>query len=311
VEELTRSLKRVVKGEALQIETGDLAKIAEVSGGSFRDAVKLLEELAAGGRKITTVKVDAKVSGGIGLDKLDEWLVMVYSRQTKAALDWLQKAWHQGVKPKNLLTLILDRLRQIMLCRFGITKTKDLTAIDDVNSLRQLIGLLLEASRSMKAAEIESLPLELAVAAWGQGGQTTPVQAPQPQKDHTVKSEIIKEAPRGKLAPQSVTDKWHQILEAVKPLNHSLEALLKATEPVEFEKHWLTIKVYYKFHKERLEEERYRMMIESVASKVLVCPVKIKLILAEKPKSTSNIVEVDEPDIIKTAEEIFGVGGEN
>lgn len=309
-EELTRSLKRVVKGEELNIEPEDLAKIAAASGGSFRDAVKLLEELAAGGKKIGSSKVEAKISGGISLDKLDGWLVMVYRRDTKAAVDWLQKAWNQGVKPKNLLLLALERLRQIMLVRLGATKGKDLETIDDINKLRKLAAKLLKAGRSMKTAEIESLPLELAVVAWGQGGQSSVDKTPL-IKPETKEEKKTEKAEQFGPPPQSIIENWHKILEAVKPLNHSLEALLRATEPVDFDKRWLTIKVYYKFHKERLEEERYRMMIESIASKVMVCPVKIKLVLSEKPKQASNIIEVDEPDIIKTAEEIFGVGGEN
>jgi DNA polymerase-3 subunit gamma/tau len=309
-EELTRSLKRVVIGEDLKIEADAVAKIASASGGSFRDAVKLLEELAATGKKISSSKVEAKVSGGISLDKLDSWLMLVYSHQTRPAIDWLQKAWIQGVRPKNLLLMALERLRQILLVKVGAGKGKDLEAIDNLDQLRQLTARFLRAGRQMKTAEIESLPLELAVVAWGQAEQkpqekvASSPPGPAPEKPAEPSREFGPPS-------QSMLENWRKVLAAVKPLNHSLEALLKATEPVEFDQRWLTLKVYYKFHKERLEEERYRMMIESVASKIMVCPVKIKLVLSEKPKAAANIVEVEEPDIIKTAEEIFGVGGDN
>jgi DNA polymerase-3 subunit gamma/tau len=308
--ELTRSLKRVVKGEDLKIEAEDLAKIAEASGGSFRDAVKLLEELAAAGKKITSAKVDAKINSGVNADDLDKWLELVYTRQTKAALDWLQQAWQQGASPRRLMLVILERLRQVLLLKLGVVKAKDLAAIDNIEELRQLIRIFLDAATRVKTATIESLPLELAVVTYSQAGATpavTPTAPPQPKIDKS-QPEIKSETP--KIVPRSMTEKWQKILEEIKPLNHSLEALLKATEPISFDDDWLTVRVFYKFHKERLEDERYRKMVESVASKVLVCPVKIKLVLSDKPKTASNLVEVDSPDIIKTAEEIFGIGGD-
>jgi len=40
--------------------------------------------------------------------------------------------------------------------------------------------------------------------------------------------------------------------------------------------------VFYKFHKERLEEQRYRGMVEEMISKVLARPITIKYYLGEK-----------------------------
>ncbi len=98
-------------------------------------------------------------------------------------------------------------------------------------------------------------------------------------------------------------------MEAVKPVNHSLEALLRATEPAGFQDGFLMIKVFYQFHKDRLEEDRYRSLVEQIASKVLVAPIKIKFFLTAKPE-IEELVSVQEADIIKTAEEVFGIGGD-
>ena len=51
-EEIVRSLSRAVKGEKMKINEESLNEMAGASGGSFRDAVKILEQLALEKRKL-------------------------------------------------------------------------------------------------------------------------------------------------------------------------------------------------------------------------------------------------------------------
>lgn len=264
-EELIGSLKRVAGAEKLKLKDEVFQQIAAAADGSFRDAVMLLEH-----------PVDLKPI------KLDEWLVLVYQKQTKEALDWLQTSWQAGVRPRPLLLAAIERLRRLLLKRLGVGEAEDIGELNDVAGLKTLLQRLLVAAGEIKDSAIETLPVELAVVDWGQTGS-------QPEPEPVKKT---------KVGDQNVLSKWPQVLEAVKPLNHSLEALLRATEPVGLEDGFLLIRVYYQFHKDRLEEERYRAMVEQVASKVLVAPVKIKFFLTAKPADQG---------IIKTAEEVFGV----
>lgn len=272
--ELTRSLKRVAKGEKLKAGDGKLAQIAAAADGSFRDAVKLLEH-----------PVELKPI------KLDDWLILVYRRQTKPALDWLQLAWAEGVRPRQLILAAIERARQVLLKRLGVGDGEDIAALSDAGTLKSLLGRLMIASGEIKTSAIETLPLELAVVEWG--GQASQVPPPEETPAKPIKVE-------GK----EILSKWPRVLEAVKPVNRSLEALLRATEPAGFRDGFLMIKVFYQFHKDRLEEDRYRNLVEQIASKVLVAPIKIKFFLTAKLTPTSD------EDIIKTAEEVFGIGGD-
>jgi len=72
--------------------------------------------------------------------------------------------------------------------------------------------------------------------------------------------------------------------------------------------------VFYKFHKERLEDDRYRQLVETVASEILSKPVKVRYLLGDKVRTVENKNSQDDnvsgkidKDIIKTAEEVFGV----
>ena len=94
----------------------------------------------------------------------------------------------------------------------------------------------------------------------------------------------------------------------MRPHNHSLEALLRSCAPSGFEGNYLVLNVFYQFHKDRLEVDRYKKLVEEVISKELNQKVKIRYSLTNK---SDNLVAVEDDDIIKTAEEIFGSGEVN
>lgn len=123
---------------------------------------------------------------------------------------------------------------------------------------------------------------------------------------------------------KQVVDKWPEILEKVKPLNHSVMAFLKATKPVACDGEFLILEVLYKFHKDQLETEKCRRIFEQSASAVLGTPVKLRCSLSENgaaqaakplpklddfpPPAPIKVAPKPEDDIIKVAEEIFNKG---
>ena len=101
----------------------------------------------------------------------------------------------------------------------------------------------------------------------------------------------------------------------VKPINTSIEALLRAARPMEYDGKVLTLGVYYRFHKERLEETSHRRILEDVASGVMGAQVRVVCTLTEPPakvepkevpQEKTVLTEGEDEDIIKIAEEIFG-----
>jgi len=285
--EIKKALNRVVKGEGLKIQGEDLLKIAKASDGSFRDGVKLLEQLATNGKNISSKRVSEVMERGLGGDNLDEWLVWVYQGQISKALSWFQEAIKEGLDIGRFAVLIVERLRDVLLIRMKVeTEASDIEGLDNLESLKKLTFRMLQAAREVKGAVIESLPLELAIMEWQKEELVIPAKESKP----VIKNDKVKLG--------QILEKWTQILEAVRPHNHSLEALLKATKPAAFDGKYLSLEVFYKFHKERLEVDRYKQMVEEVIGKVMDQPVIIKYYLGEKQVKD---------DIIKNAEEVFGV----
>lgn len=119
---------------------------------------------------------------------------------------------------------------------------------------------------------------------------------------------------------EEVISKWPLILDAVKLLNHSVLAFLKACRPKSVEEGFLILEVFYKFHKDQLESEKSRRIFEEAASGVMNYEVRLKCTLSDEkpPKSEPPPLPPmeqkkqkpagksrEEDDIIKVAEEIF------
>ncbi|MBI4099644.1 hypothetical protein HY440_01410 [Candidatus Microgenomates bacterium] len=115
----------------------------------------------------------------------------------------------------------------------------------------------------MRDCPVPQLPLEIAIVEFC-GNET---------KSFPPEEKMVTPAATGMEA------KWEEVLLAVKPLNHSLVALLRASRPREMADGWLTLEVFYKFHKERLEEPKNREILEKVVSDILAKEMKIKFVL--------------------------------
>src|SRR3989344_1349235 len=298
-EELVSALNRVVKGEDLKIAAADLTKIAGASDGSFRDAVKWLELLALEGKAISSKKVDSLINQGVSGKVFDDWLVLIFEGKSKEALGWLKTTLAGGADVRLLSLRIVERLREALLTKLKVLSGEDLMAIDDLGQLEQLTKLMHQASREVKTATIPSLPLELAILSWQSAEPSTP-KILEPEVKVTQKS--------GKIDVDQVRTKWQEILKAMRPHNHSLEALLRSCTPFGFDGQYLVLNVFYQFHKDRLEVDRYKKLVEEVISKELNQKIRIKYSLTNK---SDNLIAVEDDDIIKTAEEIFGSGEVN
>jgi DNA polymerase III polC-type N-terminus. len=102
--------------------------------------------------------------------------------------------------------------------------------------------------------------------------------------------------------------RWGEILKKVKPMNHSIEALLRSTKPLEFDGERLVLEVFYQFHYDKLNTDKCRQIVEQVFGNVFeVPPVKLFMKLGKKEKNVIEEVSakgVDE-EVIAAAEAIF------
>jgi ribulose 1,5-bisphosphate carboxylase large subunit-like protein len=94
--------------------------------------------------------------------------------------------------------------------------------------------------------------------------------------------EVSKPLAPGEISIKTVTEKWPEILVDLKPHNHSLVAFLRACRPKEVVGETLVIEVFYKFHRDKLSEQRTREIFEQVVSNVFGVKIRAKFELSEK-----------------------------
>jgi DNA polymerase-3 subunit gamma/tau len=324
-EEIVRSLRRPVNGEKIKIDDDVLALIAEAADGSFRDAVKILEQVVAEEKDLSKEAMEEFLFKNKSFD-LDNFINLLIGKKTKELLAEVEGLSSKGVSIENFLESLTKKLRIGLLSKVGVgdETLKDMSK----NELIKILELINKAYTEIESSPIEELPLELAIISWCEGedknGELEKKVKEVPEKNET--TEVVNKSSE----PMTDTvqtqeqvlvdgemsmgdDSWKSILALVKSVNASMEALLRAAKPVSYNGKTLTLGVYYKFHKERIEESHHRKVLEEIVAKVLQSPTKVCCVLVEPPprkiieeaKIETVLTEGKDKDIIRAAEEIF------
>mgnify|MGYP001570412922 FL=1 len=291
-EELLHALKRIVKSEKLLIDDAALLLIAQNVDGSFRDGVKMLEQVSFHKGNITADIV--RSMGSMSGEKSREIFIQHLSaRDTKQSLNDIATLVQEG---KDIKTFLVDCLRHLqhVLVAGVIDKPSDAWSTED---LKDVIRRLTAAYSEMRTSPIASLPLELAVVEFaevvipanpsklraGAGIQTSKNVDPRvkPEDDKKRGAEDDNKM-LGLLTLEKLTDCWPDFIESMKPYNHSVAGVLRSARPKAVEGGIVTIEAFYKFHQEKLGETKTREALAQVLKKLFGENVKVDVILGKK-----------------------------
>ena len=310
-EELERSLARIVKGENYKVDKEGLRLIAKYSEGSFRDGAKIVEQLISEGVKPNL----ADIKGFLEKKKVleaDALLTLIKDKKLKETLTHIEDMANSGVIIAEVVSSLLASLHKLLLAQSGVGETEEVV---ESKSLLTLIDLLQQAKANTPQSAVEQLPLEIAVIKWCRIDESESVKE-EIAEDENAQESIEKTKKNSSPVfgnPNSAvvtSEMWNEILMKVKPLNTSVEALLRAAKPVEFDGKTLTLGVYYRFHKERLEESKNKLILERVIQEIFHKPTKIVCILTEPVAvihQTKDAVleDIKDADIVNVAKKIF------
>ncbi len=290
-QEIARSLARIEAGEKLELAKGVKELIAQKAGGSFRDATKSLEILVSlNGKNLQLDKVQTFFNQETGLS--EELLNLLVKKQTKKSLKWLETTWLNGADLKELIISLLELLRKIILVKYQVLEEEVPDYNLSIKDIKELIFLFDQASRQLKGSALPTLPLELAIIDWCD--QNKGEEASVENKEKEFKADKDKEGKGIEKLPKVVggnqlksslsfiQENWSQFLKLVKDKNPSLEALLKAGNPLEVSEDILTVEVLYPFHKDKLENKEFLQTVEAMLESLTGSNLKIKYILANK-----------------------------
>lgn len=155
--DIVSMLQKIAAKEKLQVDEKLLTLIAKHSDQSFRDATKILEELATQ-KKLTYD--EGKQFLGILRENFFESLE---KKDLKTSLVWIEDFSKEGGNFKTLLEQLLDELRFCLLQKNGV-HTEETTNLNfSTEEIVRLMKLMTEAYNNLKISPIDSLPLEIAV----------------------------------------------------------------------------------------------------------------------------------------------------
>jgi DNA polymerase-3 subunit gamma/tau len=336
-EEVKRSLERVVAGEELEVSEQVLTLIAENAGGSFRDATKVLEQLSLGQKKITIDEVKKFLDKGSNI-KIDRITEQFLKGETEKVLQAIEKSADSGVDFEWLVKEILSLIHKKMLAACEKNDQEKTALMIDA------IKVLDQAGRELRGAIIPQIPLEIVVIEWSgrfKNAKKNPQNKKTTRKKKSLKSKKSlqkdnKRVKKGRVEKKNIKEnkkeqqagceeiqikvaelkeKWPIVQQKVKPANHSISALLKASKPVELKQDKVFVEVFYKFHKEKLEEDKCMLLVEKAMQEVYDQALKLRYVLSNNKRKRvatvgdrlkNNSAESEEDDnFIKVAEKVF------
>jgi DNA polymerase-3 subunit gamma/tau len=288
---LVERLREISRKEKAKLGEEELTEIAKASSGGFRDAETLLEQVITGGQKV------GDLVGIATLDNLEEFFDFLIAGETSPALVYINDLFDKGVRMDLLNEKILEYLRDLLLINVGVgeslvevgkerfAKMVKQASLLSPKRLNFMISKFTHSQDNFVQSSIATLPLEVAVVEvthWEEGEEEAPSSLPEKEEE-----KVEEKAPRKAVkAPVVSPDgRWQELMQRVKPLNHSIAALLRSCEPVGVKGKRFTIRAFYPFHKERLEEPRNRTILEGLVKEIYGKRITLKTELSDKKDS--------------------------
>jgi len=321
--ELRNSLQKIISGEKIDIDEETIDFILDRSDGSFRNLQKHFNEMfLVFGKKIGLDEArNFYLAKSGGYNEID-FEKDLGEKNVKKILEKLEKMASDGVDFSSFREKLLEYFLSKILLNFDVGEGEK--SVFSLTELEKIVDLLIRAAKQEKEVEIDQLPLELVVIDFiGEEGKKKVLRQAQDVKE--VKEEVKCEEPvtvdvTG-INLEKIEQSWGNILLAIKPFNHSVEAFLRAARPIDFKGRKLTLEVFYPFHKDRLEEPKNRKLVEEGLLKVLGVELVFDCVLG-KSKKEPLVIKNDTPveniseqlvenkketqDLYDVAKDIFG-----
>ncbi len=334
--EIMDKLKLICDREGIHIDPASLELIARAATGSLRDAENILQQMISYfGNQIEPDQVKAEL--GIGWDSRVRQLAQcVVNKDVAAGLKVISSLNRDGVDLRQFNMGMVEYLRGLLLSKSQCEEALDVTS-EDLTEMRSLaanttLDYLFQAVKSFSNIDSRSdnysaLPLELALMECALSPPTGKEQpnATEPMEvaDDIEVTESLEEAEvsvvldpsrvEGETLREEVSQdidylrsRWREFIQSLRGEGSSgnLDAFLRsACNPVALEDDTLVLGFYYSFHKEKIEDAKYRHLVEKKLQEIFGQPYKIRCVLVDSKSEIAPQARTQNP-VIKAALEM-------
>ncbi len=319
-EAVTAHLKTIAKSEKIQIEDEALKLIAEHGGGSFRDSISMLDQIAGFSLdKISPSDISALL--GIPDDSvLDNIISSIENNDTDALFKATQQLRENGANPSKTAQQLIKVLRvdfvagrgamprdkSVKLMRgllpltgtSGTLQALEITLLDAIDYETPTImpKLTITKNSELKA---ETLPEQVKPAELRVDNKVTELVIEIPNEELEQVSEVVE-------TKQEPNSSWNDVLKVLKTKHNTLYGVLRMAETkVEADK--ITLIFQFEFHKKQLHQAKNLATLRSIVDEQLGKGYKIdsevikKLTKIPTPKPVAST-----DDSLSSVSNIFG-----
>lgn len=276
IAKVTAHLSKIAKQEKIAIDQPALELIAEHGGGSFRDSIGLLDQLAGLKKSITTDLVESLL-GRAGEQQIVNLLKAIDSRQPKEVQRLLAELQSDGTSP---VTLAEQLVRRLLLPESNLANQYELA----------------ERLMDIPRANFPQLMLSAILLKHAQEPQTAKQQAvTKPAKQVT--QELVDPkpptTPKQTMEPKTATGQpktgkfdWEKVLEVAKKNHPALYSVLSRAI-MTFDDTKVTLVFQYALHRKKLEQPMYRTQLARLIEDT--CQVNPEIIVeSSSPQLADN-----------------------
>ena len=329
-------LKLICQKEDIHIDPDSLGLIARAATGSLRDAENILQQLIAyRGNQVDFDQVQATlgISGDSRIRQLAQYVV---NKDVSAGLQVINGVDRDGIDLRQFNLGLVEYLRGLLLLKSDCGEALEVTS-EDLAEMESIVAnatldyllraVKLFSSIDFRTDNYSTLPLELALvdcalspaAGRKDATITKPSEAEEAINSSQESIESVEEAKFSPAAdsseslsieiPQDIEHlraRWKEFIQSLRGEGSSgnLDAFLRsACEPLALEDDTLVLGFYYSFHKEKIEDPKYRYLVERKLREVFGQPYKIKCILIDHKRKIPPHSEEQTP-LIKAALEM-------
>lgn len=319
VDAVTKHLKIIAKSEKIQIEDDALRLIAEHGGGSFRDSISMLDQIAGFSlKKITPSDISALL--GLPDDSIiDSLIASVGSNNTEALFVATQQLRESGANPTKTAQQLIKVLRTNFVTDNGamgqdksVKLMKELLPLTGTNGTLQALEITLLDAIDYEPSTIKPKPV-----AYKPAEKTTEV-LPEPVKTSDARAgndiaEIVIEIPETKIESipyiainTELDGSWNDVLKILKTKHNTLYGVLRMAE-TRIESDKITLFFQFEFHKKQLHQSKNLATLRAIVDEQLGRGYKIESEVIKKsikPTITKPISPSD--DNLSSVSNIFG-----
>lgn len=157
-QDVKTKLQKIAVAEKMNISEEVIDLITKYSDRSFRDAIKLLEELYLQKKlNVNDVKDYLGVRSKLGL------LEILEQKDSKKALAWVEDFIANGGNIKYLIETVLEELRLLLLVKSGLKTDEERSTTLSIVEITFLMKSFQDAYNYLKFSPIPAIPLEIAL----------------------------------------------------------------------------------------------------------------------------------------------------